>query len=69
MGTRSVENTRIIARAITPNGHSHACLARDGAQDGAGTVHGWKPIDGWKSGNTIDVHHDTHTRTRRGCRN
>ena len=24
------------------------------AQDGAGTAHGWKPIGGWKFGNTID---------------
>src|SRR5690606_17797605 len=31
-----------------------ACLAGDHAQDGAGTAHGWKPIGGWKFGNTID---------------
>lgn len=48
------EGQRVIAGAITPSGHSHACLAGDGAQDGAGTAHGWKPIGGWKFGNTID---------------
>lgn len=48
------EGQRVIAGAITPSGHSHACLAGDGAQDGSGTAHGWKPIGGWKFGNTID---------------
>ncbi|MDY6948166.1 MAG: NAD(P)-dependent alcohol dehydrogenase [Pseudomonadota bacterium] len=48
------EGQRVIAGAITPSGHSHACLAGVGAQDGAGTAHGWKPIGGWKFGNTID---------------
>jgi threonine dehydrogenase-like Zn-dependent dehydrogenase len=48
------EGQRVIAGAITPSGHSHACLAGDGAQDGAGTAHGWKPLGGWKFGNTID---------------
>jgi threonine dehydrogenase-like Zn-dependent dehydrogenase len=45
---------RVIAGAITPSGHSHASLAGCHAQDGAGTAHGWKPMGGWKFGNTID---------------
>jgi len=48
------EGQRVIVGAITPSGHSHACLAGDGAQDGAGTRHGWKPMGGWRFGNTID---------------
>jgi alcohol dehydrogenase len=48
------EGQRVIAGAITPSGHSYACLAGDFAQDGAGTAHGWKPMGGWKFGNTID---------------
>jgi threonine dehydrogenase-like Zn-dependent dehydrogenase len=35
-------------------GTSHASLAGYQAQDGVGTPHGWKPIGGWKFGNTID---------------
>ena len=49
-----LEGQRVIAGAITPSGHSHASLAGCGAQDGPGTAHGWKPIGGWKFGNTID---------------
>lgn len=48
------EGQRVIAGAITPSGYSYACLAGDHSQDGAGTAHGWKPIGGWKFGNTID---------------
>lgn len=48
------EGQRVIAGAITPSGWSNACLCGCGAQDGAGTKHGWKPIGGWKFGNTID---------------
>jgi threonine dehydrogenase-like Zn-dependent dehydrogenase len=48
------EGQRVIAGAITPSGYSNASLAGCGAQDGAGTAHGWKPIGGWKLGNTID---------------
>lgn len=48
------EGQRVIAGAITPSGWSNACLDGCGAQDGAGTVHGWKPMGGWKFGNTID---------------
>jgi threonine dehydrogenase-like Zn-dependent dehydrogenase len=48
------EGQRVIAGAITPSGWSNACLYGDHAQDGAGTAHGWKPVGGWKFGNTID---------------
>jgi len=48
------EGQRVIAGAITPSGYSYACLAGDCSQDGPDTPHGWKPIGGWKFGNTID---------------
>lgn len=48
------EGQRVIAGAITPSGYSNACLAGVCAQDGPGTPHGWKPMGGWKFGNTID---------------
>jgi threonine dehydrogenase-like Zn-dependent dehydrogenase len=48
------EGQRVIAGAITPSGYSNASLCGDHAQDGAGTAHGWKPMGGWKFGNTID---------------
>jgi threonine dehydrogenase-like Zn-dependent dehydrogenase len=48
------EGQRVIAGAITPSGHSAACLSGCFSQDGAGTRHGFKPIGGWKFGNTID---------------
>src|SRR6187551_2253230 len=48
------EGQRAIAGAITPSGHSNASLSGCHAQDGGGTRHGWKPIGGWKLGNTID---------------
>jgi threonine dehydrogenase-like Zn-dependent dehydrogenase len=48
------EGQRVIAGAVTPSGHSNACLAGFHSQDGAGTAHGWKPMGGWKFGNTID---------------
>jgi threonine dehydrogenase-like Zn-dependent dehydrogenase len=48
------EGQRVIAGAITPSGWSNACLSGAGAQDGAGTAHGWKPMGGWRFGNTID---------------
>lgn len=48
------EGQRVIAGAITPSGHSNACLSGCWSQDGAGTTHGWKPAGGWKLGNTID---------------
>jgi alcohol dehydrogenase len=48
------EGQRVIAGAITPSGYSNASLASCHAQDGPGTAHGWKPLGGWKFGNTID---------------
>ncbi len=48
------EGQRVIAGAITPSGHSYACLCGCHSQDGAGTRHGFKAIGGWKFGNTID---------------
>ena len=48
------EGQRAIAGAITPSGYSNACLCGCGSQDGAGTAHGWKPLGGWRFGNTID---------------
>ena len=48
------EGQRVIAGAITPSGWSNACLCGTSSQDSAGTAHGWKPMGGWKFGNTID---------------
>jgi alcohol dehydrogenase len=48
------EGQRVIAGAITPSGHSAACLCGVLSQDGAGTKHGFKPLGGWRFGNTID---------------
>jgi len=48
------EGQRVIAGAISPSGHSNACLCGFCSQDGVGTAHGWKPIGGWRFGNTID---------------
>lgn len=48
------EGQRVIAGAITPSGWSNACQCGCGSQDGAGTAHGWKPLGGWRFGNTID---------------
>ncbi|NKN38789.1 NAD(P)-dependent alcohol dehydrogenase [Agrobacterium sp. a22-2] len=48
------EGQRVIAGAITPSGHSYACLCGCGSQDGVGTKHGFKAMGGWKFGNTID---------------
>jgi len=48
------EGQRVIAGAITPSGYSNACLCGCGAQDGAGSKHGWAAIGGWKFGNTMD---------------
>ena len=49
-----LEGQRVIAGAITPSGWSNASLSGCGAQCGAGTAHGWKPLGGWRFGNTID---------------
>jgi len=48
------EGQRVIAGAITPSGTSNASLSGCGSQCGAGTAHGWKPLGGWRFGNTID---------------
>jgi alcohol dehydrogenase len=48
------EGQRVIAGAITPGFTSNACQCGRCAQDGAGTKHGWKPMGGWRFGNTID---------------
>jgi len=48
------EGQRVIAGAITPSGHSAACLCGCYSQDGTGTKHGFKPMGGWRFGNTID---------------
>ncbi len=48
------EGQRVVAGAITPSGHSYACLCGCHSQDGAGTRHGFKPMGGWRFGNTID---------------
>jgi alcohol dehydrogenase len=48
------EGQRVLAGAITPSGHSAACLCGCASQDGAGTRHGFKAMGGWRFGNTID---------------
>ncbi len=48
------EGQRVIAGAITPSGYSKACQCGYCAQDGPATRHGWKPMGGWKFGNTIN---------------
>lgn len=48
------EGERVIAGAICTSGHSAAALCGVHAQDGADAKHGWKPLGGWKFGNTID---------------
>ena len=48
------EGQRVIAGAITPSGWSNACLCGFCSQDGAGSPHGWRPMGGWRFGNTID---------------
>lgn len=47
------EGQRVIAGAITPSGQSYASL--DGFHSQSfDTGHGWKPMGGWRFGNTID---------------
>jgi alcohol dehydrogenase len=48
--TGFAEGQRVIAGAITPSGHSAACLSGCFSQDGPGTKHGFKAIGGWNSG-------------------
>lgn len=48
------EGQRVIAGAITPDGTSYASLDGFHSQCGCGAAHGWKPLGGWRFGNTID---------------
>jgi alcohol dehydrogenase len=48
------EGQRVIAGAITPSGHSYACLCGCHSQDGRGGKHGFEALGGWRFGNTID---------------
>lgn len=48
------EGQRVIAGAITPSGWSNASLEGCHSQCGRASAHGWKPIGGWRFGNTID---------------
>lgn len=48
------EGQRVIAGAITPTGHSFACLCGCSSQDGPDTPHGFRATGGWKFGNLID---------------
>lgn len=48
------EGQRVIAGAITPSGYSNACLCGQCSQDGPDSPDGWKPLGGWRLGNTID---------------
>lgn len=48
------EGERVIAGAICPSGHSYACQAGFSSQDGQSGPHGYKPLGGWRFGNTID---------------
>ena len=48
------EGQRVVAGAITPSGQSYASLCGCHSQDGPGTPHGFKPMGGWRFGNTID---------------
>ena len=48
------EGQRVIAGAITPSGHSYACLCGCSSQDGPDTRHGFRATGGWKFGNIID---------------
>ena len=52
--TGYAEGQRVIAGAITPSGYSAACLCGCSSQDGPHTKHGFKPLGGWRFGNTID---------------
>ncbi len=48
------EGQRVIAGAITPSGHSAACLCGVSSQDGGYDPTGFKTMGGWRFGNTID---------------
>jgi threonine dehydrogenase-like Zn-dependent dehydrogenase len=48
------EGQWVMAGGITPSGHSNASLCGCHSQDGAGTRYGFRPLGGWRFGNTID---------------
>lgn len=48
------EGQRVIAGAICPSFHSYACQDGHPAQDGGAHAHGYKPMGGWRFGNSID---------------
>ncbi|KAA0873587.1 NAD(P)-dependent alcohol dehydrogenase [Nitrincola tapanii] len=48
------EGQRVIAGAICPSFTSYACQDGCSAQDGGSHSHGYKPLGGWRFGNTID---------------
>ncbi|MCA1769460.1 MAG: alcohol dehydrogenase catalytic domain-containing protein, partial [Halomonas sp.] len=48
------EGQRVIAGAICPSFTSYACQDGCSAQDGGHHGHGYKPMGGWRFGNTID---------------
>lgn len=48
------EGQRVIAGAICPSFYSYACQDGLPAQDGGCHHHGYKPMGGWRFGNTID---------------
>ncbi len=48
------EGQRVIAGAICPSFHSYGCQDGHPSQDGGCTGHGYKPMGGWRFGNTID---------------
>jgi alcohol dehydrogenase len=45
---------RVIAGAVTPSGHSNASQMGCGGHCGADAPHGFRPLGGWRLGNTID---------------
>jgi len=48
------EGQRVIAGAICPSGQTNADLLGQHSQCGPGCRHGFKPMGGWRFGNTID---------------
>src|SRR3984893_19289756 len=48
------EGQRVIAGAITPSGHSAACLCGCSSQDGGFNASGFKAMGGGRFGNNID---------------
>ncbi|WP_422911020.1 NAD(P)-dependent alcohol dehydrogenase [Pseudomonas sp. MAC6] len=48
------EGQRVIAGAICPSFSSYACQDGYSSQDGGCSCHGYKPMGGWRFGNSID---------------